>query len=272
MTKKIRDGTAVASVGATDAVEVSQTGGLTTQFFATMLQIATYIAGALAAIGVAGTTTNDDAATGKIGEYVSAVTSNATATVTITIASPGVVSWTAHGLGVGSAVTFTTTGALPTGLTAGTAYYVIAAGLTANAFQVSATPFGSAINTSGTQSGTHTGTSNVNVVSVTNIDVAAISLTAGDWDVDGLMYIVPSGAVPTNKQGWTNSVSATQPTAPSSGGIFLSIDGGTASQSYVISTRRFSFASTTTVFMTARSNYTGGSTTAYGHMRARRVR
>lgn len=75
---------------------------------------------------------------------------------TVTIASPAVVSWTAHGLVAGQAVVFTTTGALPTGLTAGTTYYVISAGLATDTFRVSATLGGSAVNTSGSQSGTHT--------------------------------------------------------------------------------------------------------------------
>jgi len=79
-----------------------------------------------------------------------------TSTVTMTIASPTVVTWTNHGLQAGAPVVFSTTGALPTGLTAGTTYYVIAAGLAANTFEVSAAPNGSAVNTSGTQSGTHT--------------------------------------------------------------------------------------------------------------------
>lgn len=77
-------------------------------------------------------------------------------TVTMTIASPAVVSQTAHGLKAGSKITFSTTGALPTGVTAGTTYYVITAGLTADAFQFSATAGGSAVNTTGSQSGTHT--------------------------------------------------------------------------------------------------------------------
>lgn len=79
------------------------------------------------------------------------------ATVTITIASPGVISWTAHGLAVDTPVKFTTTGALPTGLTAGTTYYVKTV-LSADTFTVSATPGGSVINTSSTQSGVHTAT------------------------------------------------------------------------------------------------------------------
>lgn len=77
-------------------------------------------------------------------------------TFTVTIASPGVFTLNAHGFAAGDPVYFTTTGALPTGLSANTIYYVISAGLTANAFQVSLLPGGTAVNTSGTQSGTHT--------------------------------------------------------------------------------------------------------------------
>lgn len=76
--------------------------------------------------------------------------------VTLTIASPCVVSQTAHGLKTDSKITFSTTGALPTGITTGVTYYIIATGLTADAFQFSATLGGSAVNTSGSQSGTHT--------------------------------------------------------------------------------------------------------------------
>lgn len=76
------------------------------------------------------------------------------ATFTVSIATPGVVTSNAHGLVVGDIVKFTTTGALPTGLTVGTKYYVVVS--TTNTFQVSATYGGSAINTTGSQSGTHT--------------------------------------------------------------------------------------------------------------------
>lgn len=76
-------------------------------------------------------------------------------TATITIASPGVVSFTAHGLVATDPVVFTTSGALPTGITAGTTYYVKTV-LTANTFTITNTPFGTVITTSGSQSGTHT--------------------------------------------------------------------------------------------------------------------
>lgn len=77
-------------------------------------------------------------------------------TATITIATPGVVTLNSHGLTVNDSIKFTTTGTLPTGITAGTMYYVISSGLTTNTFQISGSLGGSAINTSGSQSGTHT--------------------------------------------------------------------------------------------------------------------
>ncbi|APC01319.1 hypothetical protein [Polynucleobacter asymbioticus] len=77
-------------------------------------------------------------------------------TVTITISSPGVVTWNNHQFPPGQKVVFTTTGALPTGISAGTTYYVV--NPTSNTFQLSATVGGSAITTSGTQSGIQTAT------------------------------------------------------------------------------------------------------------------
>ncbi len=74
----------------------------------------------------------------------------------ISIANPAVFTKVAHGLVAGDSVTFTTDGALPTGLLYKRQYYVIAAGLTADTFQVSVSPSGSAVVTTGTQSGTHT--------------------------------------------------------------------------------------------------------------------
>lgn len=79
-----------------------------------------------------------------------------TATVTLTIAAPCVITWTAHGKLANSPVILTSTGALPTGLTAGVTYFVTAPA--ANTFNLSATPGGPAITTTGTQAGVHTAT------------------------------------------------------------------------------------------------------------------
>jgi hypothetical protein len=75
------------------------------------------------------------------------------ATVTITIASPGVVTWNSHGLANNTVVYLETTGALPTGLSGTGTYYVRNAAT--NTFELSLTSGGASINTSGSQSGTH---------------------------------------------------------------------------------------------------------------------
>jgi hypothetical protein len=88
---------------------------------------------------------------------------------TMTIASPAVVTKTAHNLENGMAVVFSTTGALPTGVTAGTVYYVI--NKATDTLQISTTSGGTAVNTSGTQSGTHTLTPVSAVVSSTTATI-----------------------------------------------------------------------------------------------------
>lgn len=76
--------------------------------------------------------------------------------MTITIASPGIVTTSAaHGFSANEPMRLQTTGALPTGVVQGTTYYVRATGLTSTQFSLSTTPGGGGINTSGTQSGTH---------------------------------------------------------------------------------------------------------------------
>lgn len=83
----------------------------------------------------------------------------ASATITMTIATPGVVTWTSHGLSTYDSVYFTTTGALPTGVSASTKYFVTV--VDANTFKLSTTLAnalaGTFVATSGSQSGTHTG-------------------------------------------------------------------------------------------------------------------
>jgi len=72
---------------------------------------------------------------------------------TVTIAAPGVITKDYHGLETNDRVKLFTTGALPTGFSSDTFYYVIR--LTDHTFKLSSTRDGSAITTSGSQSGTH---------------------------------------------------------------------------------------------------------------------
>lgn len=85
-----------------------------------------------------------------------AAESDKTSAVAITIATPGVITWTGHTLNNGDQVRFTTSGALPTGIVAGTTYYVV--NKATNTFEIAATAGGSSIATTGSQSGTHTAT------------------------------------------------------------------------------------------------------------------
>lgn len=99
-----------------------------------------------------------------------------TAAVTISSATPAVVTWSAHGLVNGAPVYFTTTGALPTGITAERTHYV--AQSAAGSFQLAASPGGSSIATTAAGSGTHT------AVSLWRISATvkhALKLIVGDY-------------------------------------------------------------------------------------------
>ena len=80
--------------------------------------------------------------------------------VTISVGSPGSISWSLHGQVAGTPISFETTGSLPTGLLPNVIYYVLAPGV--NSFSVSATVGGAAIVLSGTQPGVHTATASQN--------------------------------------------------------------------------------------------------------------
>jgi len=75
--------------------------------------------------------------------------------VTVTIAAPAVFTLINHGYFANQPVRLITTGALPTGLSTGSVYYISATGLTSSTFQLSATAGGASIGTSGTQNGVH---------------------------------------------------------------------------------------------------------------------
>lgn len=110
-------------------------------------------------------------------------------TATMTIASPAVVTHTNHGLVAGDEIMFTSTASLPTGVSQWTSYYVIATDLTANTFKFSATVGGSAINTSGSQSGTHY---------LIAVNKATVSNTMAGETLS-LPYKITTGTIANNK-------------------------------------------------------------------------
>lgn len=86
------------------------------------------------------------------------------AVTSISNASPGVVAYTGHGFAIGDPVVFSTSGALPTGLTAGTVYYVSSTSFTTDQFVVEDSA-GTDINTSSSGSGTHSVTTRYSALS-----------------------------------------------------------------------------------------------------------
>jgi hypothetical protein len=83
--------------------------------------------------------------------YWDASTGYTTSSVSISVATPAVVTSTVT-IATGTPISFSTTGALPTGLTPGTTYYALAS--TGTSFNLALTAGGTAINTTGSGSGT----------------------------------------------------------------------------------------------------------------------
>jgi hypothetical protein len=79
--------------------------------------------------------------------------SKVTALTSISNGTPAVFTLNSHGLSNGARLVLSTSNTLPTGLTVGTVYYVV--NTAANTFNVSLTSGGTAVNTSGAGSGTH---------------------------------------------------------------------------------------------------------------------
>lgn len=140
---------------------------------------------------------------------LTSIVQTSTNLTSISNASPAVFTLTAHGLVAGDGITLATTGALPTGLTVGTTYYVIATGLTANAFRVSLTPGGAAINTSSAGSGTHSFTVG-----------AVFTLAAHGLTLNQPITLATTGALPTGL---------------TAGTIYYVIAGGLATNSFRVS-------------------------------------
>jgi len=103
-------------------------------------------------------------------------------------------------------------------------------------------------------------------------NVTSISLTAGDWDVAGLVGFYEISVTGTAIIGFSNNVSATFPSAE----LYLSLNAVTSAlsstTSYPIPLRRYSLSSTTTIYLCAYRDFTAGTSNGFGYIAARRVR
>lgn len=118
----------------------------------------------------------------------------------------------------------------------------------------------------------------VSLSSSATANITSISLTAGDWDVEGNIVFNPAGSTTTTlATAAINTTSATLPTAPGAGAYnfwFTSSAGTAAGFAPALPTgmTRISLASTTTVYLVAQATFGVSTETAYGFIGARRAR
>ena len=120
--------------------------------------------------GVAPTLSTAKLALDELSYIVNRATSSV---VTITIATPSIITWTAHGLNSGERVQFSNSGgALPTGISAATTYWITV--IDTNSFKISTTLANAQaaifITTSGSQSGVQSATS-ISITLAANLGV-----------------------------------------------------------------------------------------------------
>jgi hypothetical protein len=134
--------------------------------------------------------------TNLLGRFQAEYTS---ATATMTIATPGVVTYTAHGRVTGDRCYFTTTGALPTGVSANTTYWITK--VDADTFKLSTSlancVAGTFVATSGSQSGTHT----IYVGGIGVVDSYPASLTGTSPASGYIGQVITSAASETTTSG-----------------------------------------------------------------------
>lgn len=116
----------------------------------------------------------------------------------------------------------------------------------------------------------------VSLTTNTAANVTSLSLTAGDWDVWGnIGFAAAGGTVPVAYFTGINTTSATIPSDAGSGACTLE-SGQTfsAGASNIITAgfTRILIATTTTVYLVAKAQFTTSTMTAYGFIGARRVR
>lgn len=105
---------------------------------------------------------------------------------------------------------------------------------------------------------------------LTAVNATSISLTAGDWDVDGVVRFNSTSAPYTVIVVGLGTTSATQPSFPNS--VQLNIAATSTTQQMTSPTVRINITSTTTVYLVALSGFASGTSTVDGFISARRVR
>ncbi len=109
----------------------------------------------------------------------------------------------------------------------------------------------------------------VNLTTNTAADITSISVTAGDWDIRGSVSL-SAGVLMSIAYGWISTTSATTPAVDLRRGL-QNTTSNFDRLIVAIENTRYSFSTTTTVYLSALAA-DGGTPTAAGHISARRIR
>jgi hypothetical protein len=249
---------------------------------------------ALVAADTGGGTSGTLPPAGAVGElqYINCVGSGNTQTVTMTIASPAVVTWATSVQWSVSAtnptvwtcpIVFTTTGALPTGITSGTTYYIVGASVSGLNFDLATTAANALactasfpsctgiVNTSGSQSGTQTGTMGAALTTATWTAGAGMLLSAGDWDCTSLWQAVAASL--TTDTGYLSgtSTSIAQPGNNNYSSVrYASGSIGSPAQNLISPPVLALYSSPTIIYGEGQVIFGGGTATGSAFLRCRR--
>jgi hypothetical protein len=235
--------------------------------------------------------TNASAATaGKVGEVmevhcVVGAAAAAASTITVTIASPAVVTWSSHTFTTTGSpanytcpINFTTTGALPTGLVVGTNYYIIGSSVSGDTFQLADTAAHAlagtnAVNTSGSQSGTQSAYIGNLGASTSAFAGAAMALTAGDWDCSGLAEFQELTSITSTE--FANAIDTSiVVTSIGQSTDIRTVTGSIGAVSYYLPSPivRRNISTTTNEYFVTKSTFSGGSMNEGARFTCRRMR
>jgi len=105
--------------------------------------------------------------------------------------------------------------------------------------------------------------------------ITSITLTAGDWNVWGLIVLNPAAStVITSFSAAANTTTNTMPIPPNGGSYIsqvITLPAGNA-QAYPIGMQRYCVSTSTTVYLVSSVNFNTSTLTAYGGIYARRIR
>jgi hypothetical protein len=116
--------------------------------------------------------------------------------------------------------------------------------------------------------------SEVSLSSTTAADVTSLALTAGDWDVTGLvLFDKAGGTTVTLQETWIGTASATIPTLPNGGAYSRVEQANTGGYSVTIPlSTRISVGAGQTIYLSAKATFASSTLKGYGFLGARRAR